>query len=203
MRLCEMTETRDAIAITNLEKEEMDGEQNEKNHEGIQNRRQVRLSVLCGEGKLKQLTALALTRVKGEKRHIAKRGDYRGANGREGANEKEKESEKGGDKENERALVPRGRDSIKRTHINESFQGKTELYAGASISTRVRCACTYTRALTHAIRITVAVANEPWRALYILANIRECALSPADPYSKRFVWITRRFNGTIKRSKRS
>jgi len=37
-----------------------------------------------------------------------------------------------------------GRDSIKRTHINESFQSKTELYAGASISTRVRHACTYT-----------------------------------------------------------
>lgn len=47
MRLCEMTETRDAIAITNLEKEEMDGEQNEKNHEGIQNRRQVYAFQFC------------------------------------------------------------------------------------------------------------------------------------------------------------
>lgn len=104
---------------------------------------------------MKQLTALALTRVKGEEAvRIAKRGDYRGANDREGANERErerkKERERGRDKENERALVPRGRDSIKRTHINESFQGKTELYAGASISTCVRRACTYTHKLTRA-----------------------------------------------------
>lgn len=71
----------------------------------------------------------------------SKRGD-RGERKRGGGGERERTGER------ERALVPCGRDSIKRTHINESFQGKTELYAGASISTRARHACTYTRALT-------------------------------------------------------
>lgn len=37
--------------------------------------------------------------------------------------------EKGG----ERQPGLRGRDSIKRTHINESFQGKTELYVDAGM----------------------------------------------------------------------
>jgi len=41
------------------------------------------------------------------------------------------------------------------------------------------------RTSSHArIRITVAVANEPWRALYILANIRECALAGGPLFEK-------------------
>lgn len=114
-----------------------------KREESRENRRQVRFSVLCGEGKLKQLTALALTRVKGEKRPA--RSEKRRISGeiRLGGCEqgRERERERGGSRRT-RGLC--GRDSIKRTHINESFQSKTELYAGASISTRVRHACTYT-----------------------------------------------------------
>jgi len=77
-----------------------------------------------------------------------------------------------------------GRDSIKRTHINESFQSKTELYAGASISTRVRHACTYTWT-----GIQIHSRERTVECCYMLTNIWEC--SSADPYSKRFVWITR------------
>lgn len=98
------------------------------------------LSVLCGEGKLKQLTALPLTRVKGEKRPT--RSEKRRLSGEIRLGGCEQEGKRKG--EGGRTRRTCGRDSIKRTHINESFQSKTELYAGASISTRVRHACTYT-----------------------------------------------------------
>jgi len=64
-----------------------------------QNRRQVRLSVLCGEGKLKQLTALALTRVKGEKRLA--RSEKRRLSGeiRSGGCEQEGKRERAGERE--------------------------------------------------------------------------------------------------------
>lgn len=60
-------------------------------------------------------------------------GNLRGGSEMKGRNEKEERN----DAERESGL--RGRDSIKRTHINESFQGKTELYVGAGMSVHTVC----------------------------------------------------------------
>jgi len=63
---------------------------------------------------------------------------------------------RGKERKNERTRGLCGRDSIKRTHINESFQSKTELYADASISTCVCHACTYIQQVSS---FTVAITN--------------------------------------------
>lgn len=97
-----------------------------------------------------------------------------------GRNEKEERN----DAERESGL--RGRDSIKRTHINESFQGKTELYVGAGMS--VHTVCEHVRIQTNIVEGSQLQA-QLHRGGCIYNEYPDRTFSLVDPCVERFVWI--------------